>query len=148
MNNFRLSVYDVVILIIFFSSITLDVFWNFLISIFDIILFSNHFSNPYNFAKFLTSNTMTICDIVWLNKILFLIAGIVPSLILYVVLKNIDIPSWVNIILSIVLYYGVLQLFSSVWFWILLFIVLLSYITYRLIIYFKNKKAKNETKIQ
>ena len=40
--------------------------------------------------------------------------------------------------LSIVLYYGVLQLFSAVWFWILLFIVLLSYITYRLIIYFKN----------
>lgn len=148
MKNFRLSVYDVVILIIFFSSITLDVFWNFLISIFDIILFSNHFANPYNFAKFLTSNTMTICDIVWLNKILFLIAGIVPSLILYVVLKNIDVPSWVNIILSIVLYYGVLQLFSAVWFWILLFIVLLSYITYRLIIYFKNKKAKNETKIQ
>ena len=148
MKNFRLSVYDIVILIIFFSSITLDVFWNFLISIFDTILFSNHFANPYNFAKFLTSNTMTICDIVWLNKILFLIAGIVPSLILYVVLKNIDVPSWVNIILSIVLYYGVLQLFSAVWFWILLFIVLLSYITYRLIIYFKNKKAKNETKIQ
>ena len=148
MKNFRLSVYDVVILIIFFSSITLDVFWNFLISIFDTILFSNHFANPYNFAKFLTSNTITICDIVWLNKILFLIAGIVPSLILYVVLKNIDVPSWVNIILSIVLYYGVLQLFSAVWFWILLFIVLLSYITYRLIIYFKNKKAKNETKIQ
>ena len=136
MKNFRLSVYDVVILIIFFSSITLDVFWNFLISIFDTILFSNHFANPYNFAKFLTSNTITICDIVWLNKILFLIAGIVPSLILYVVLKNIDVPSWVNIILSIVLYYGVLQLFSAVWFWILLFIVLLSYITYRLIIYF------------
>lgn len=148
MNNFRLSVYDVVILIIFFSSITLDVFWNFLISIFDTILFSNHFANPYNFAKFLTSNTITICDIIWLNKILFLIAGIVPSLILYVVLKNIDVPSWVNIILSIVLYYGVLQLFSAVWFWILLFIVLLSYITYRLIIYFKNKKDKNETKIQ
>jgi len=148
MKNFRLSVYDFGILIIFFSSITLDVFWNFLISIFDTILFSNHFANPYNFAKFLTSNTMTICDIVWLNKILFLIAGIVPSLILYVVLKNIDVPSWVNIILSIVLYYGVLQLFSAVWFWILLFIVLLSYITYRLIIYFKNKKAKNETKIQ
>ena len=148
MKNFRLSVYDIVILIIFFSSITLDVFWNFLISIFDIILFSNHFANPYNFAKFLTSNTMTICDIVWLNKILFLIAGIVPSLILYIVLKNIDVPSWVNIILSIVLYYGVLQLFSAVWFWILLFIVLLMYITYRLIIYFKNKKAKHETKIQ
>ena len=147
MKNFRLSVYDVVILIIFFSSITLDVFWNFLISIFDTILFSNHFANPYNFAKFLTSNTITICDIVWLNKILFLIAGIVPSLILYVVLKNIDVPSWVNIILSIVLYYGVLQLFSAVWLWILLFIVLLSYITYRLIIYFKNRKAKNETKI-
>ena len=148
MKNFRLSVYDVVILIIFFSSITLDVFWDCLISIFDTILFVNHFANPYNFAKFLTSNTITICDIVWLNKILFLIAGIVPSLILYVVLKNIDVPSWVNIILSIVLYYGVLQLFSAVWFWILLFIVLLSYITYRLIIYFKNKKAKNETKIQ
>ena len=148
MKNFRLSVYDIVILIIFFSSITLDVFWNFLISIFDIILFSNHFANPYNFAKFLTSNTMTICDIVWLNKILFLIAGIVPSLILYIVLKNTDVPNWLNIILNIVLYYGVLQLFSAVWFWILLFIVLLSYITYRLIIYFKNKKAKNETKIQ
>jgi hypothetical protein len=148
MKNFRLSVYDIVILIIFFSSITLDVFWNFLISIFDIILFSNHFANPYNFAKFLTSNTMTICDIVWLNKILFLIAGIVPSLILYIVLKNTDVPNWLNIILNIVLYYGVLQLFSAVWFWILLFIVLLMYIIYRLIIYFKNKKAKHETKIQ
>ena len=148
MKKFGLSIYEIAILILFFSSITLDVFWNFLISIFDIILFSNHFANPYNFAKFLTSNTMIICDIVWLNKILFLIAGIVPSLILYVVLKNIDVPSWVNIILSIVLYYGVLQLFSAVWFWILLLIVLLSYITYRLIIYFKNKKAKNETKIQ
>ena len=113
MKNFRLSVYDFGILIIFFSSITLDVFWNFLISIFDTILFSNHFANPYNFAKFLTSNTMTICDIVWLNKILFLIAGIVPSLILYVVLKNIDVPSWVNIILSIVLYYGVLNYFRQ-----------------------------------
>jgi hypothetical protein len=148
MKNFRLSVYDIVILIIFFSSITLDVFWNFLISIFDIILFSNHFANPYNFAKFLTSNTMTICDIVWLNKILFLIAGIVPSLILYIVLKNTDVPNWLNIILNIVLYYGVLQLFSAIWFWILLFIVLLIYIIYRLIIYFKNKKAKPETKIQ
>ena len=36
--------------------------------IFDIILFGNHFANPYNFAKFLTSNTMTMCDTVWLNK--------------------------------------------------------------------------------
>ena len=70
------------------------------------------------------------------------------SAIVYIVLKNTDVPNWLNIILSIVLYYGVLQLFSAVWFWILLFIVLLSYITYRLIIYFKNKKAKNETKIQ
>ena len=148
MKKLNLSIYEIVILILFFSSITLDVFWDFLISIFDIILFCNHFANPYNFAKFLTSNTMTICDIVWLNKILFLIAGIIPSLVLYVVLKNITVPSWLNIILSIVLYYVVLQLFSAVWFWILLFIVLLLYITYRLIIYLKNKKAKNETKIQ
>lgn len=148
MKNFRLSVYDIVILIIFFSSITLDVFWNFLISIFDIILFSNHFANPYNFAKFLTSNTMTMCDIVWLNKILFLIAGIVPSLILYIVLKNTDVPNWLNIILNIVLYYGVLQLFSAVWFWILLGVVFISYIIYKLINYFKYKKVKNEKKIQ
>ena len=148
MKNFRLSVYDIVILIIFFSSITLDVFWNFLISIFDIILFSNHFANPYNFAKFLTSNTMTICDVVWLNKILFLIAGIVPSLILYIVLKNTDVPNWLNIILNIVLYYGVLQLFSAVWFWILLGVVFISYIIYKLINYYIYKKVKNEKKIQ
>ena len=148
MKNFRLSVYDIVILIIFFSSITLDVFWNFLISIFDIILFSNHFANPYNFAKFLTSNTITICDIIWLNKILFLIAGIVPSLILYIVLKNTDVPNWLNIILIIVLYYGVLQLFSAVGFWIVLGVVFISYIIYKLINYFIYKKVKNEKKIQ
>ena len=148
MKKFKLSIFDIVVLIIFVTSITLDVFWNFLTSFFDIVLLSNYFSNPYTFTKFLTSNAMVISNIGWLNKILFLIAGILPSIILYVALKNIDSPNWLNVILSIALYYLVLQLFLSVFFWILCSTCILAFIVCKLISRFKHKKDKNEEEIQ
>ena len=131
---------------IFISSLTLDIFWNFLTSIFDVILLTNKLSNPYSFTKFLTENSIVLCKIVWINKILFLIAGFIPSIILHFALNNTSIPSWLNWILSGLLYYLVLQIFSSLIIWIIIGIAIISYVSYKLIIYIK-KRAINEKKI-
>ena len=142
MRKLNFSLLDWIILGIFLSSITLDVFWNFLTSFLDVILFSNHFTNPYNFTKFITSNTTFLCKIIWLNKLILLIAGFIPSIILHFALNDLSIPNWLNYVLNILLYYIVLQLFSSRFFWISIAIILLSYITYKITIHIKNKKSK------
>ena len=146
MKKLNFSILDWIILGIFISSLTLDIFWNFLTSIFDVILLTNKLSNPYSFTKFLTENSIVLCKIVWINKILFLIAGFIPSIILHFALNNTSIPSWLNWILSGLLYYLVLQIFSSLIIWIIIGIAIISYVSYKLIIYIK-KRAINEKKI-
>ena len=147
MKRLKFSIIDCIILGILISSLTLDIFWNFLTSIFDVILLTNKLSNPYSFTKFLTENSTMLCKIVWINKILFLIAGFIPSIILRFALNDTSIPNWLNWILCGLLYYLVLQIFSSPITWIIIGIAVISYISYKLIIYIKNKKAINEKKV-
>lgn len=147
MKKLNFSVLDWIILGFFISSLTLDIFWNFLTSIFDVILLTNKLSNPYSFTKFLAENSTVLCKIVWINKILFLIAGFIPSIVLRFALNDTSIPNWLNWILCGLLYYLVLQIFSSPITWIIIVIAIISYISYKLITYIKIKKDINEKKV-
>lgn len=148
MKKLNFSVLEWIILIVFLSFITLDVFFDFLLSCFDIILFSNHFANTYNFVKFLTNNTTFLCSVVWLNKILLFVAGFIPTIFFALVLRETNIPFGVKIILSIMIYYITLQLFASLIFWIFIGLLFLSYIIFKLVIHIRKKRVKSEEKIQ
>jgi len=150
MKNFKFGPIKIVLLIILLVSIPIDMFFNFIISLLDIILFTKHFENPYAFTKFITTNTTFICNIVWLNKILLLIAGILPSLLLHFALNDLDMPNWLKNIICILLYYIILQLFAFLITWIIFGIAVIIFITFKIIFYYKNKKdkAKNEKEIQ
>ena len=145
MRKINFSILEWIILIIFLSFITLDVFFDILISFFDIILFSNHFSNPYNFVKFLANNTTFLCGVVWLNKLLLLIAGIIPVVFCAIFLKEIDMPFWIKTFLIILIYYIVLQLFASLIFWIVVGSLIFSFILYKFITIVRQKKASIKT---
>lgn len=144
MKKINFSVFDWIVLGLFICFLTLDIFWNFLTSIFDVILLTNKFSNPYSFTKFLIENSTIVCKIVWINKIFFLIVGFIPSIILHFALNDSSIPNWLNWILSGLLYYIVLQIFSSLITWIIIGVAILLYIFYKIIIYIKTKESINE----
>ena len=144
MKNYNYDLADLVALVIFFSSITIDVFFNFIISYLNAILLANNFASSYNFIKFLTENTIIICKIPWLNNLIFILIGFIPSMILKQILKETSIPNLLNNVLCIALYYLVLQLFSSIVFWIVITILLAFYITHKLINFIINKRRKYE----
>ena len=142
------NLYEYIVLIFVLIPAILDIFWDFLISFFEIVLFCNNFANPYNFVRFLTSNTTILCSIAWINKLLLLIIGFIPTIILYLACREIKIPTWLNILFSVLLYYLVLQLFASLIFWIFIGLLILSYIIFKLVIGVRKKRVKNEEKIQ
>ena len=63
MKKINFSIFDWIVLSLFICSLTLDIFWNFLTSIFDVILLTNKFSNPYSFTKFLIENSTIVSKI-------------------------------------------------------------------------------------
>jgi len=140
MKKFKLSIVEIIVLIIFLSYTNPEMIWNFIESFINLILFSNNFSNPYNFSKFLANQSTNLSTVSYINKFLLLIAGFIPSLILKFILQGENIPNWLKWIFCIALYYVVLQLFSCTLFWIIIALIFSCILTKILIDYFKNKR--------
>lgn len=144
MKKLNLSLIEVIILIVFLCSITLDVFFDFIMSLYDLVLLGKYFNNPYNFVKFISNNSTVLCEVVWINKLLLLIASFIPAVISFVALKGLNLPSWANIFINIVLYYVIIQLFSSLIFWIVLGSLILAFIIFKIISVIKAKKNQSK----
>ena len=132
-SKLNFSIIDWVILVVFISLIGLDTFLNFIITILKTITGLKFFSTGFDLVKFISENTTIIFGVYWLDKLLLLIASAIPSIVLFILGLNFKMPKWLSALISILIYFAVIYLFTSIVFWILLAIVIIALITWLII---------------
>lgn len=132
-SKLNFSIKDWVILVVFISLIGLDTFLNFIITILKTITGLKFFSTGFDLVKFISENTTIIFGVYWLDKLLLLIASAIPSIVLFILSLNFKMPKWLSALISILIYFAVIYLFTSIVFWILLAIVIIALITWLII---------------
>lgn len=132
-SKLNFSIIDWVILVVFISLIGLDTFLNFIITILKTITGLKFFSTGFDLVKFILENTTIIFGVYWLDKLLLLIASAIPSIVLFILGLNFKMPKWLSALISILIYFAVIYLFTSIVFWILLALVIIALITWLII---------------
>ena len=132
-SKLNFSIIDWVILVVFISLIGLDTFLNFIITILKTITGLKFFSTGFDLVKFILENTTIIFGVYWLDKLLLLIASAIPSIVLFILGLNFKMPKWLSALISILIYFAVIYLFTSIVFWILLAIIIIALITWLII---------------
>ena len=148
MKSLNINWLDWAILIVFICMCGADVFLYFFLSILKVLLFTNQWNNPFDFVKFITESNFVLFGIPWVSKILFLLVGIVPTIILVVFLKQTPIPACVRTIICLFIYWLTLLLFSSYIFWICVASVLIFTTILFIVLHIQRKKKDAEEKVQ
>jgi hypothetical protein len=95
----------------------------------------------YDLVKDGITSGITLTSIEWLNTLLINIATIAPSIFIFLIGKlGLKLNITASSIISIFVLIAVLELFSSLVFWIILGVIIISSITFSIIFYLKNNE--------
>ena len=146
MKKLNYSLIDWLILIAFIFMCGIDVFLNFIVEILKVLTLSNVLGNPFDFVKFVSSETLVLFGIPWLSKLIFLLASVIPSLLINILFRGTNMPSWINYIVSILIYLAVVFLFSSYIFWIIIGVIIVGLFVFFIVVRSRSKN-KSEKKV-
>ena len=146
MKKLNYSLIDWLILIAFIFMCGIDVFLNFIVEILKVLTLSNVLGNPFDFVKFVSSETLVLFGIPWLSKLIFLLASVIPSLLINILFRGTNMPSWINYIVSILIYLAVVFLFSSYIIWIIIGVIIVGLFVFFIVVRSRSKN-KSEKKV-
>ena len=140
MKKLGFSVIDWIVLGVFILLCGIDTFCSFMIDIIQAITFTTKLNNPFDLVKFIEDQVFVIDGAPWLSKLFLLLVSAIPSILLSLLFRGVKLPTWLNYLISILLYWIVLFLFSSYVFWIIIGVIILSLFVFWLVRVIKEKK--------
>lgn len=148
MDKVKFSLKDIFILIAFAFMLGIDGVFTLFYFIISFVFAFNKFSTPFNIIKTIQSNSYVIFGNVFISNVIYIVAGFIPGLVISAFIKDLDLPWWVIFLMNVVIYYLTLQLFSCIWFWIVLLVVCLTVLMVMIVKMHRRSKNKQKSKIE
>lgn len=114
--------------------------------IISIVFAFNKFATPFNIIKTIQSSNYVIFGNVFISNVIYFVAGFIPGIIIGLAIKDVELPWWIDLFIKVALYYITLQLFSCIWFWVVLLGVCLTVFIVRLVKTYKSSQSKRKSK--
>lgn len=146
MDKVKFSLKDIFILIAFAFMLGIDGVFTLFYFIISFVFAFNKFSTPFNIIKTIQSNSYVIFGNVFISNVIYIVAGFIPGIIIGLAIKDMELPWWIDLFIKVVLYYITLQLFSCIWFWVVLLGVCLTVFIVRLVKTYKSSQSKRKSK--
>lgn len=148
MDKVKFSLKDIFILIAFAFTLGIDGVFTLFYFIISFVFAFNKFSTPFNIIKTIQSNSYVIFGNVFISNVIYIVAGFIPGIIIGLAIKDMELPWWIDFFIKVALYYTTLQLFSCIWFWILILTIGIIILIFKIIYYRKNLKIRNSITIK